>query len=368
MLDGTSQPVTTNSLNHHRRGVSVKKMREIQKFMVTRQLATSTFNAALQKFLVKRRGAGISDYSMIHLYNSLYPMSVELNNPSLDVLTSRDVREYVERLWLRYAPGTMRPLIGDLKQFFGWCKKKGYTAKNLGNRLAKPRPRRNSFKAAYETDVTAVINHLAAALSHRIYRDLFGNLVYDPAEAWCEADVLAMRDMFVVVFLYETGGRASELAKLGAKTMDRVCQSNKAAYSVTSTGKTNDRDLRFTNNVADLWRVWSAVRPHQSEYAVYGLRPTHPPLPLTSNGLSQILVRRCDETKVTRFRCHALRHAKVRRARQLVGLEVASLLIDHSSVEMTRNYSNVDGDELAEAVVKTGLQHKLWGQKGEKVV
>ena len=47
----------------------------------------------------------------------------------------------------------------------------------------------------------------------------------------------------------------------------------------------------------------------------------------------------------------------------LVGLEVASLLIDHSSVEMTRNYANVDNDELAEAVVKTGLQADIWGVK-----
>lgn len=337
----------------------MRKMNEIKEFLTTRQ-TPGTFNDSLQKFLSKRYRKGLSDYSVIHLYNSLRPMGQELKNPPLATLTPQAVRAYVDTLWLRYAPGTMRPIIGDMKQFFGWCKKKGYTGKNLGNRLTKPRPRRATSKAAREADVAAVINHLAGLLRPHVYRDVFGNLVHNPAETWGEAERLAIRDLFVVVFLYETGGRARELTTLGTKVMERACQTSKPAYTVTSIGKTNDRDLRFTHNTAELWRIWSVVRPHPCDHAIYGLRPTHPPAPLATSGLSQILVRRCKEAGVPVFRSHALRHAKVRRARQLVGLEVASLLIDHSSVEMTRNYANVDNDELAEAVVKTGLQTDIW--------
>ncbi len=340
----------------------MRKMNEIKEFLTARQ-TPGTFNDALKHFLSKRHRKGLSDYSVIHLYNSLHPMAVSLKNPPLASLTPQKVRGYVDHLWLRYAPGTMRPIIGDLKQFFGWCKKKGYTAKNLAARLTKPRPRRATSKAARETDVAAVINHLAGLLHHRVYRDVFGNLVHDPAPEWREAERLAIRDLFAVVFLYETGGRARELTTLGTKVMTRTCQTSRAAYTVTSIGKTNDRDLRFTDNTAELWRIWSAVRPQPCDHAIYGLRPTHPPAPLATSGLSQILVRRCKETGVPVFRCHALRHAKVRRARQLVGLEVASLLVDHSSVEMTRNYANVDDGELAEAVVKTGLQTDIWGLK-----
>lgn len=340
----------------------MKKMREINDFLAHRQ-TPGTFNEILQKFLSKRHRKGLSDYSVIHLYNSLYPMAVSLKNPPLATLTPQKVRGYVDALWLRYAPGTMRPIIGDIKQFFGWCKKKGYASKNLGSRLTKPRPRRATSKAARETDVAAVINHLAGLLRHRVYRDVFGNLVHDPAEIWSEGERMAIRDLFAVVFLYETGGRARELTTLGTRVMEKTCKTSKPAYIVTSIGKTNDRDLRFTESTAELWRIWSAVRPQPCDHALYSLRPTHAPAPLATSSLSQILVRRCKEAGVTVFRSHALRHAKVRRARQLVGLEVASLLIDHSSVEMTRNYANVDNDELAEAVVKTGLQADIWGVK-----
>lgn len=337
----------------------MRKMNEIKEFLTARQ-TPGTFNDALKIFLSKRHKKGLSDYSVIHLYNSLHPMGQELKNPPLATLTPQKVRGYVDTLWLRYAPGTMRPIIGDIKQFLGWCKKKGYTGKNLGGRLTKPRPRRATSKAAREADVAAVINHLVGLLRPRVYRDVFGNLVHDPATEWSEAERLAIRDLFAVVFLYETGGRARELTTLGTKAMERVCQTAKSAYTVTSIGKTNDRDLRFTSNTAELWRIWSAVRPQPCDHALYSLRPTHPPAPLATSGLSQILVRRCKEADVPVFRSHALRHAKVRRARQLVGLEIASLLIDHSSVEMTRNYANVDNDELAEAVVKTGLQTDIW--------
>lgn len=345
----------------------MKRMREITVFLSNRQTPGS-FQEALQKFISKRHRKGLSDYSVIHLYNSLYPMGLELKNPQMTDLTPQKVKGYVDRLWLKYAPGTMRPIIGDLKQFLAWCKKKGYTGKNLGSRLTKPRPRRITSKAAREADVAAVMSLLAGLLTHRVYRDLFGNLVHDAAANWSEAEILAIRDLFAVVFLYETGGRARELTQLGTKVMERACQTPAAAYTVTSIGKTNDRDLRFTDNTAELWRIWSAVRPHECDYALYSLRPTHPAGPLTSNGLSQILVRRCNEAGVPVFRSHALRHAKVRRARRLVGLEIASLLIDHSSVEMTRNYANVDDGELSEAVVKTGLQRDIWHKKdGEKL-
>lgn len=120
----------------------MKKMREINDFLAHRQ-TPGTFNEILQKFLSKRHRKGLSDYSVIHLHNSLHPMGVELKNPPIATLTPQKVRGYVDHLWLRYAPGTMRPIIGDLKQFFGWCKKKGYTSKNLGSRLTHSlRPRR----------------------------------------------------------------------------------------------------------------------------------------------------------------------------------------------------------------------------------
>jgi integrase len=81
---------------------------------------------------------------------------------------------------------------------------------------------------------------------------------------------------------------------------------------------------------------------------------------MKTSGISQTLVRRSKEAGIRPFRAHALRHAKVKRSRRLVGLEITSQLIDHSTLDMTRHYANIDEDELAEATIKTGIQYDLW--------
>lgn len=333
-------------------------------FLELHRYPTGTFHDVLQTFLLKQSRKGLSEYSVIHLYGSLWPLGEWLKNPLLTTVTGRHLKAYRDDLFLRYAPGTIRPIIGDIKQFFAWCKRKDYITKSPAKRLAKPRPRRAKDKAAPEAAVTAVIVYLVKKLGSLVYRDLFGQLQFRPAEEWEEPDLLALRDLFAIAFLYETGARARELAKLGSMTMQRACREKQSAYIVTSIGKTNDRDLRFTEVTAELWRVWYEVRPSGCEdYAIFSLRPTHPPAPLTSNGISQILARRCTEVGTAVFRAHALRHGKVRRARRLVGLEMASLLLDHSSVEMTANYANVEDDEVDEAVRRTGIQGDLWGSQ-----
>lgn len=322
-----------------------------------------SFFDGLQNFLIKKRRKGLSDYSLIHLYNSLWPLGDFLGNPALTAVSPRHLKSYNDALWLKYAPGTIRPIVGDIRQYFRWCQRKRLTSGNPAKQLKKPRLRRAKDKAAPETAVAAVIHHLTKKLERVIYRDLFGQLQHEAPARWSEEELLALRDLFVLVFLYETGGRANELAKLGATVMRRACEQKNSVYIVTATGKTNDRDMRFTDATAELWHIWYAVRPSGcEEYAVFSLRPTHPPAPLASNGLSQILARRCGEAGTAVFRSHSLRHAKVRRARKLVGLEMASLLIDHSSVEMTRNYANVEDDEVSEAVRLTGVQFDLWGK------
>lgn len=331
----------------------------IQAFLNKDYEAESYFYA-LQQFLIKRHKK-ISPHSLDHLYNSLVSLGEFLNNPPLATITKQDLKRYTKQLWRKYAPGTIKPIIGDIKQLFNWCKKKELLIKNPAKQLRKPRPRPAEDKAAPEDMVTQVLNHLVSKLSGLVYRDIFGNLVAKPSEQWSQADKLLIRDLFILVFLYETGARAKEVAELGSAVMERVCKTPKDVYRVTSTGKTEDRDMRFTNATAELWHIWQQVRPTEcSDYAVVSLRHTYPVAPLTSNGISLILVRRCKEVGIPIFRPHSLRHAKVNRSYRLVGLEMASILIDHSSIETTRNYTNIKAPEVRSAVLKTGLQTDLW--------
>ena len=132
-------------------------------------------------------------------------------------------------------------------------------------------------------------------------------------DGWTDESIRALRDLFIITFLYEIGVRAGELSNLGTRAMNEATKTAAAAYAITVIGKTNDRDCSFTNRTAELWRIWQQVRPEGGEeYAVIGWRRYHPPGRLYTNGISQMLERRCQSLDVPIFRAQVLRHAKVR--------------------------------------------------------
>lgn len=329
--------------------------------------------AVLQRFLEKQQARGLSVYTVARLYYSLHPIGVAAENAPLAALSTEWLREYLDDLWRTHAPETLRTHTADARQFFKWCKKKGHHPLNIarGIRPVRYRPqRRRRVTAAPEADVRQVMAHLAGLLraSDLVYRDLFRTL--QAAETgWTEETVRALRDLLILAFLYETGARVGELSRLGSASMDEAIRQPQSVYQVTVVGKTNDRERYFTTYTAELWRLWQQVRPAQArEFAVVGWRGGREAEAeqMRTNGISQMLERRCIQAGVRPFRAQSLRHAKVKRSRQQVGMELAAVLIDHSTIRSTWNYVNIDDDEISQAVVATGLQTDLWvGQGGE---
>lgn len=338
--------------------------RKVEEFLAM-EYPKGAYWTILQTYIRKRRGRGLSEHTLARIYYNLHPLGQALDNPPLTDLSAAVLRSYLDGLWLRYAPDTMRTIIGDVRMFFKWAKKKGHSkniAKHIKPVRQNPRRRRRA-RAAPEVDVQRVMEFLAGQLKDGdlVYRDLFR--VLQPAETgWGDGAVRALRDLLILTFLYETGARVGELSRLGSQAMDEVTSRRAAVYLVTVTGKTNDRDRYFTERTAELWRIWQRVRPAGDRaFAVVGWRNDREPAQILGNGISLMLERRCQKAGVRPFRAQSLRHAKVRRSRQQVGLDMASVLIDHSALRTTWGYANIDDEEIAAAAAATGLQTDFWG-------
>lgn len=342
-------------------------MRKPEKFLLEPHPDGSYFRV-LQRFL-RREAERNSPHTVDRLYYSLHPLGKKLENPPLAEISRNDLHTYQQELWLTHAAETVRTVTADIRHFFKWCKKRGHHSRNPAKRIksvnATRSPRRRAH-AVPESDVTAVLNHLSTQLQHLIYRDIFGNLTVLDLTAWDNHDRRALRDLLALTFLYETGARAGELSKLGSHAMNEAIgkPSPACTYTVTVTGKTENRNRHFTQSTAELWHIWEQVRPAGAdEYAITGWKRTDPPQSISANGISNMLARRCEEARVKVFRANSLRHAKIKRARLAFGLEVTGRLMDHSSLKSTMNYANIESDELTKATQDTGLQIDLWTGK-----
>lgn len=318
-----------------------------------------SLSKAVAVFL-EEKSAELSPYSVTHLRSSLMALCRSLDDPPVAAITYTELRVYADGMYLRYKPGTIKPIVGDIRQFFRWAKKRRLIALNPAKRLKPPRRRVDGeSKAAPEEDVRRVLDYLAGRLSRVVWRDLFGNLCAAPRDDWSYEEQQTVRDLFILSFLYETGGRAGELWRLGVVSMEYAIAEPGPVYCVVSTGKTGDTVLRFTGVTAELWTVWHGVHPG-GEFAVVGWRPDDDPSPMTTQAISLMLARQCDRAGVARFRAHALRHAKIRRGKGVVGLETTSRLVGHGSAVVTAGYAAAGEDELNAAALATGLSRRLW--------
>lgn len=338
--------------------------RALVEFLATQDFTPESFHVALRAFLLEK-DRELSPYSVIHLYASLRPLADFLNNPLLAAVSYADLREYVDGLYRRLKPGTIKPIVGDIRQFFKWAKRRKWIRRNPAKRLQKPSKRTLARtakpKAVNEATVKQLITHLTDQLSHLVYRGLFG--LHTDTTEWSYEDQERIRDLFIIVFVYETGCRAGELWRLSSRAMDEAVSKSAPVYEVVSIGKTGDNLLRFTVATAELWQIWRVVRPPgYDEYAVVGWKKGRAPLPMQTGTISQAIVRRCKAAGLSPFRAHALRHMKIKRSRQLFGLEIASRLIGHSGLEVTSTYGNDEEQEtlLREAATETGLKYRLW--------
>ena len=208
-----------------------KKVREF----LAHPYPDKSYFGVLQKFLKKRHKKGCSEKTINRLYYNLYPIGTKANNTLVSELSRSWLKKFVDEQWLNYAPDTMRTKIGDIRQFFKWCKKKGHHSKNIAKPIKPARHRKRRHrraKAAPEADIQRLMQHLAMELkkANLVYRDVFKNLAA-AENGWTDEAVRILRDLFIITFFYETGVRAGELSKLGSRTMAEITKVHRQTHT-----------------------------------------------------------------------------------------------------------------------------------------
>ncbi len=227
--------------------------------------------------------------------------------------------------------------VQTTKTFFNWCIKHPEIEleKSPAAHLKSRRKRSARNKAAPQSDLDIVLNYLQLQLA--------------------KGDTYALRDWLAIQLAADNGNRLTELTTVTMKAMlvalkkPHMTSKGIVVYTTFSDdGKMGSVPIRFTEYTAAIFRQWHEKRPGKNRHRVFiTLRQPH--TPLTTDGFTQIFVRRCKEAGILPFRTHAVRHLKGTKVTNELGPKAAATTLNIKVETAQLHYYNEDEDTALEA-------------------
>lgn len=241
-------------------------------------------------------------------------------------LTRADVGDYFAALKHLYAEGTVAGHAQTHKAFWKWCRKMGFSRKNLGKKVGSYSFDPVVREAAPLADVLVAVSQLFAFAGHR------------------DNHPVDIRDALFVSLCIDSGGRRGAVLKLrwkdveGALARPRRAANGRVVYRVVVLrDKTKTKRLRFFSESAELFKMWSAVAPgHQETDSVFlslwtGKR-------LSADSTSRAFVRVCGFAGVPVFRSQSLRMLNVSDIVSMTNIDVGQRYAEHSNPATTMTH------------------------------
>lgn len=215
------------------------------------------------------------------------------------------------------SPATVQGYVRALKAFFSWLEKEEYVASNPIARLPIPKA------------PTKIVSTFTSEDIERLIR------------ACQQVENNSSRDLCILLLLLDTGVRVSELTSIEMQDVDI-----EEGYIKITRAKGSRERLVPIGSVARrlLWRYMSCGRPQPLVDRVTHLFLTGGGLPLTRNGVQQMVRRWGRRAGLRGVRCspHTFRHTFAKNY-LLNGGDIFSLqkILGHSSLASVRMYVNL---------------------------
>lgn len=301
---------------------------------------------ALEEFLIACRADGLSAATVRWYRTQLAPMVVHLPQREISTVTVSELRRWIVSLESRETryDGHTREKPGGLSEeslkshkrallrFWKWCAEE-FDIDNPAKRIKHPGVSKGNPKNAIRPEDMWKMIQQSAITPPGGYR------------------VISIRDAAMLVFLADTGCRASGILSLETRDINF----DKRYALVTEKrrkGKSNIRRVNFLPATGELIMKYLEARPdHQSDALWLAFRKGQPIGPLKYYGFYAMLKRLAGRAGVDgRFNPHAFRHGFAQHY-LLSGGDMSSLsqLFGHSALGVTAdNYGQFEQNALSE--------------------
>lgn len=270
----------------------------------------------LTAFLTAKAAAGLS-VSTLDWYARLVGQFLAwADERKLEIKKPETVEGFLTDLrYRKLSPFTISGCYRSLSAYFKWLvqrKKLRTSPMALVQRPKLPKQRKR---------------HVTQPQFNKLYTSITG-------ESWTD-----YRDRAILLILYYSGLRANELLSLRHDSIDR-----QRGVIIVEGGKGDkDRDVPYDPDAIDMLDVYLCLCPgYNPDHLFLAGGGVHNSLrgPLTFNGLSQMVRRRCEQAGMARLGLHAFRHGFAMLFLNEGGMELASVSksLGHSSVDLTRRF------------------------------
>lgn len=247
----------------------------------------------------------------------------------LDDLQPEHIRRYVAQLYRERSPGYAAITIRNLRVWLRWLHTEGHTTPNLAKAINAPRQHNRRELPITESEIKRLLDT-------------------------CKDDTLAMRDRAIILMLYDTGVRASELAGLN---LQHLFQDDGGGYVMVNAEKTNDVRIVILGNgsLAALTAYLNGRKDHKPNDPLFCDRRNQKRLGY--NGIYKMLRRRAVLAGLAaeRVHPHIFRKAFVTSALDAgMDAERVRVLAGWSGLEMLKVYAASDLARLRAAHKRAG--------------
>ena len=279
-------------------------------------------NAAIECFLTYCEAKNLSENTLAYYGYRLatFRRYVEQQDSGLATveITRRLIRDFVRSEIEACSASTANHSVTTLRAFFGFLTSDGYLADNPMTGVEKVRQKR----ALINTFTTEQIEALLAS---------------------CDKDFLGVRDNALILMLFDTGLRVSELCGL------RLGDISWSDQQVLVLGKGNrERRVGFEQAARQALAQYVARRGELKTDVVF---VTCFGDPLNRHRAAEIVKKRCEMAGVSGVRCspHTIRHTfAVSYLRDGGDLFSLQKILGHSSLDMTKRYCELSQTDVIE--------------------
>jgi len=274
----------------------------------------------IEAFLIDRRAQNISSTTMVFYKNKLnyfHKYSLSLGVKTIDQLSPAIIRQYM--LWLEekgHNPGGVHACYRVIKTFLLWYEQEAEPI-NWRNPIRKVKPPKLPQAILEPVQMETVIKLLDT----------------------CNTGIFGKRDKALILFLLDTGARASEICSINLMDINII---NGIVMIRKGKGQ-KGRTVYIGSQTRKALRAYLRIRQGKHEALFLGQSGER----LTYWGLEAMINRRSKSAKIDPPTCHSFRRAfAINCLRAGMNVYVLKDLLGHQDLQVMQRYLKINEEDL----------------------